>query len=46
VELSVGILKIVKIKNMNRYQKLFNELKQENAVNTEVNDHLMVFDGL
>ena len=31
---------------MNRYQKLFNELKQENAVNTEVNDHLMVFDGL
>ena len=31
---------------MNKYQELFNKLKEERAVNADVNDHIMVFDGL
>jgi 5'-3' exonuclease len=32
---------------MNKFQKLFNELQQERSLGpSNVNDHLMVFDGL
>ena len=31
---------------MNKYRELFNQLKKERAVNADVNDHIMVFDGL
>jgi len=31
---------------MNKYKELFKKLKEERAVNTDVNDHIMVFDGL
>jgi len=43
----IGTLINVEInKVMNKYKELFNKLKEERAVNTDVNDHIMVFDGL